>query len=91
MLPRSSVEMVRAAVTHERKDVVGYLCLQWGGKRELYILINYSRPDLKRVSFSAEDERIVMDAHRILGNKWDQIAKHLSGRTHIIHTIKFII
>ncbi|CAL9129586.1 unnamed protein product [Musa textilis] len=61
--------MVLAAVTHERRDVVGFLCQQWGGKRELYILAG---PDLTRGSFSAEEERLVMDVHRILGNKHNE-------------------
>ncbi|CAL9172357.1 unnamed protein product [Musa hybrid cultivar] len=55
--------------------------LQRCGKSCRLRWINYLRPDLKRGSFSAEDERIVIDVHRILGNKWAQIAKHLPGRT----------
>ncbi|KAG2664373.1 hypothetical protein I3843_16G075400 [Carya illinoinensis] len=43
--------------------------------------INYLRPDLKRGSFSPEEEQIIIDIHRIVGNKWAQIAKHLPGRT----------
>ncbi|XP_051210116.1 myb-related protein Hv33 [Lolium perenne] len=43
--------------------------------------INYLRPDLKRGSFSAQEEDHIVALHEILGNRWSQIASHLPGRT----------
>ncbi|XP_062201329.1 myb-related protein Hv33-like [Phragmites australis] len=43
--------------------------------------INYLRPDLKRGSFSQQEEDLIIDLHKILGNRWSQIALQLPGRT----------
>ncbi|KAK2994197.1 hypothetical protein RJ640_017817 [Escallonia rubra] len=42
---------------------------------------NYLRPDIKRGKFSDEEERIIINLHSVLGNKWSKIATHLPGRT----------
>jgi myb proto-oncogene protein len=38
-------------------------------------------PDVKRGKFSEEEERMIINFHSVLGNKWSRIASHLPGRT----------
>ncbi|KAL5212808.1 hypothetical protein ABZP36_023655 [Zizania latifolia] len=42
---------------------------------------NYLRPDLKRGLLSEEEEKMVIDLHAQLGNRWSKIAAWLPGRT----------
>ncbi|KAM7254011.1 hypothetical protein ACFE04_031693 [Oxalis oulophora] len=42
---------------------------------------NYLRPDIKRGKFSDEEERMIINLHSVLGNRWSRIASHLPGRT----------
>ncbi|KAK4373626.1 hypothetical protein RND71_009010 [Anisodus tanguticus] len=42
---------------------------------------NYLRPDLKRGLLSEYEEKMVIDLHAQLGNRWSKIASHLHGRT----------
>ncbi|XP_047325755.1 transcription factor MYB61-like [Impatiens glandulifera] len=55
--------------------------LQRCGKSCRLRWINYLRPDLKRGTFSQQEENLIIDLHAVLGNRWSQIATQLPGRT----------
>ncbi|KAL0412852.1 UNVERIFIED_CONTAM: Transcription factor [Sesamum radiatum] len=55
--------------------------LQRCGKSCRLRWINYLRPDLKRGTFSLEEENLIIELHAVLGNRWSQIAAQLPGRT----------
>lgn len=42
---------------------------------------NYLRPDIKRGPFTLVEEKLVIQLHGILGNRWAAIASQLQGRT----------
>ncbi|CAL9192341.1 unnamed protein product [Musa hybrid cultivar] len=42
---------------------------------------NYLRPDIKRGEFTDEEEKLILQLHAVLGNKWSAIATRLPGRT----------
>ncbi|KAL5219425.1 hypothetical protein ABZP36_020109 [Zizania latifolia] len=42
---------------------------------------NHLRPNLKKGSFSPEEELLIAQLHAQLGNKWARMASHLPGRT----------
>ncbi|KAF7143002.1 hypothetical protein RHSIM_Rhsim05G0124200 [Rhododendron simsii] len=55
--------------------------LQRCGKSCRLRWINYLRPDLKRGTFSQQEENLIIELHSLLGNRWSQIAAQLPGRT----------
>ncbi|XP_062175052.1 transcription factor MYB33 isoform X2 [Alnus glutinosa] len=42
---------------------------------------NHLRPNLRKGSFTAEEERLIIELHAKMGNKWARMAAHLPGRT----------
>ncbi|XP_077241514.1 transcription factor GAMYB-like isoform X2 [Tasmannia lanceolata] len=42
---------------------------------------NHLRPNLKKGTFTADEERLIIELHAKMGNKWARMAAHLPGRT----------
>ncbi|KAI4328474.1 hypothetical protein L6164_020826 [Bauhinia variegata] len=55
--------------------------LQRCGKSCRLRWINYLRPDIKRGTFSLQEEQTIILLHALLGNKWSAIAAQLPMRT----------
>ncbi|URE30684.1 Myb-related protein [Musa troglodytarum] len=43
--------------------------------------VNYLHPDLKRGRITPQEERLILELHSRLGNRWSRIARKLPGRT----------
>ena len=43
--------------------------------------LNHLRPGIKKGPWTAEEERLLVKAHKAVGNRWSEIARRLEGRT----------
>jgi transcription factor MYB, plant len=41
---------------------------------------NHLNPEIRKDAWTPEEERALIDAHQVFGNKWAEIAKALPGR-----------
>ncbi|KAK8942186.1 Transcription factor MYB86 [Platanthera guangdongensis] len=82
--PEEDEKLVNYITTHGYgcwSEVPGKAGLQRCGKSCRLRWINYLRPDIRRGRFSVEEEKLIINLHAVVGNRWAHIASHLPGRT----------
>ncbi|KAF7810420.1 Transcription factor MYB86 [Senna tora] len=82
--PEEDDKLIRYISTHgygSWSEVPHKAGLQRCGKSCRLRWINYLRPDIRRGRFTPEEEKLIINLHSLVGNRWAHIASHLPGRT----------
>ncbi|XP_057803853.1 transcription factor MYB8-like [Salvia miltiorrhiza] len=82
--PEEDEKLIRYITTHGCgcwSEVPQKAGLQRCGKSCRLRWINYLRPDIRRGRFTPEEEKLIINLHGAVGNRWAHIASHLPGRT----------
>ncbi|KAL2508302.1 myb domain protein [Forsythia ovata] len=93
---QSDVYLIKGQWTEEEDRKLIKLVMQYGSRNWAAIAdkmvgragkqcrerwLNHLRPDIKKDVWSEGEERLLIEVHKRVGNKWAEIAKHIPGRT----------
>ena len=74
------MKQIQICGTHNWKVIADY----FPGKTAKHCRLrwhNHLNPEIRRIAWSPEEDRVLLHYHGMIGNKWARIAKLLKGRT----------